>query len=817
VANFYSAAEHRSRGALWPSFALARIHAIIVYRNDEAESYKWSDFYTWSRDYGSASGLVVSALMALEAWAHQRIEAGESIETVIADVSRPLETGERSSAVLLVITDILVSHWPASASAAVPFVGCPQLLCFELTRPRHDNYEFPDLFGLKEMQTEPPGLVSAQDLKQRRSRRVSLYDLLTQYTFNSTEYQPELDHTLARASERLGMPEKHSDLGDPRMMAVHARNVLNRVNWIELNDKNGSPPGKFEYRAPQAEKEQMEPIRKEAAPRLEEHSLRTAILNELYVNPETTEEFLALSVDWAKKHESVFDSRPDFDWDGNHSTMLEAVVTVATLCARNGSSEVLEREGAWIRGIFDKVYAGRIDPVFSQREGLKFNPQAIAFVGQSFLLERSRQQNDDERLLRFAASASYAPAHGYHAILPLLFRLNAKWLPSILRCAFEASVLTVESWNDSEEEKLAHQASFNSRIGSRIGKELAWLRGKDSEPGWPTFPTKRATLRRRGIGRRREEVASAVDADQVQDRVNYHLSALWLKQTRQFFRGVPVPSWMVDISTTYAEWTLIANGKGQDKGERFDRGPSEWNGVFFELLPRCLGDREATSLCEYLEVLFRDLPEEPLMGCLSTFLRSADVVHFDDHTLSESQLLAIRSYAVERIKTTRLFSWNNDRDETSVTTDMTDIFATICFNNYNPFQPPQCYVPAGLIAGVDPFLPLLEAFVGSCRSPFVALMCVNLFEVAPRKEQLASIVGCTEKWLERFSQDNRFWVEWSIGRRISVVLKKVFEDSPDTFSDDGIRRRIDSVVSRLVGLGVPDAHELEQKLYRINS
>src|ERR1019366_6100358 len=28
VANFYSAAEHRSRGALWPSFALARIRVL---------------------------------------------------------------------------------------------------------------------------------------------------------------------------------------------------------------------------------------------------------------------------------------------------------------------------------------------------------------------------------------------------------------------------------------------------------------------------------------------------------------------------------------------------------------------------------------------------------------------------------------------------------------------------------------------------------------------------------------------------------------------------------------------------------------------
>jgi hypothetical protein len=184
--------------------------------------------------------------------------------------------------------------------------------------------------------------------------------------------------------------------------------------------------------------------------------------------------------------------------------------------------------------------------------------------------------------------------------------------------------------------------------------------------------------------------------------------------------------------------------------------------------------------------------------------------------LSVSQLLTVRSYAVERIKTTRLFSWNHDRDETSVTTDMTDILATLCFNNYNPFQPSKCYVPSGLIADIDPFLPLLEKFIESWRSPFVTLMYLNLFEIAPRPEQLSFIVGCTEKWLERFPQDNRFWIEWSVGQRISIVLKKIFEDSPVAFGEDSIRERIDCVVSRLVGLGVPDAHELEQKLFWIN-
>jgi hypothetical protein len=788
-------------------------HAIVVYRNKEAESYKWPDFYTWSRDYGNGSGLVVSALMALEAWAHRRIEAGEDVEAVVSDVSAPLATGERSSASLLVVTDILLSHWPRSAKAAIPFAGCPQLLCLDRIRPAHDSYEFPDIFGLKEIRQEPLGLVSAEDLKKRPSRRASLYDILAPYTFHNDEYRPELRDTLSIMSERLGAPEKDSDFGDPRLMAIHALNLLDRSNWIELNDEKGSPTGNFEYRAPEAERQQIEPIRTEAAPRQEEHSLRTAILNELYRTAETSEEFLLRSLEWAKQHESVMGVRPDFDLDGNHSTMKEAVVTVATLVARNGSNELIAKEGAWARSIFTRTFEGRVDPVFTQREGLKFNPQAIAFAGQSFLLARSPQADDDRTLLRFVASGSYAPAHGYRAMLALLFRLNVRWLPCILRCAFEASILRVESWHESEEQKTAHQIAFEARITSRVDTELAWLRTEASEPSWPIFPTKRATPKYRGLGRKDDEVTETREADEVQERVNYHLAALWLKQHKQFFRGVAAPPWMIEIGTNYVDWTLLANGKGGGKEERYDRGPSEWNNVFFELLPRCLGDLDSRPLREHLDTLFGDLPEEPLMDCLSIFIRSADVLHFDDQVLSVSQLLAIRTYAIERIKTTRLFSWNHDRDETSVTTDMTDILATICFNNYNPFAPSKCYVPPGLIAKIDPFLPLLEQFIEFWRSPFVTLMYLNLFEIAPRQEQLVFIIGCAEKWLERFPQDNRFWVEWSVGRRLSSVLKQIFDNSPLAFFEDGVRERVDSVVSRLVGLGVPEAHEFEQKLY----
>jgi hypothetical protein len=87
-------------------------------------------------------------------------------------------------------------------------------------------------------------------------------------------------------------------------------------------------------------------------------------------------------------------------------------------------------------------------------------------------------------------------------------------------------------------------------------------------------------------------------------------------------------------------------------------------------------------------------------------------------------------------------------------------------------------------------------------------------EVAPRAEQLPFIVGCTEKWLERFPDSNQFWIEWDFGGRLSSVLITIFRASPDVFEANGMRSRIDKVLTQLVCLGVGQAHEIENLLYQ---
>jgi hypothetical protein len=786
-------------------------YAPVVYFNDDGIGFPWSDFYYWSRENSNAPSLVTSALMALEAWAHKRVEEGDPIEKV---VTQTVDDGAMSSAVLLVAVDVVLSHWPESNDVSLPLVACPELLCMDRLRPKHDNLQFPDFFGLKGLQQEPIGQATLESLKGRHSRKVSLYDLLWRLTFAPTDVVDKLRALLSRAVSRLGPPDKDSDLGDSRMMALHALNVLNRDNWKEVtvSDSEGQEQVFLQYQSPDAELKQLEPIQREASLLLEENGLRLAIPSALYEMQAPTAEFLAKAVAWAEQHASIFDNRPEFDWGGEYLAVVEAVVTAATLLARDGTPDQLHQHGTWMREIFARVHEGDSDPVYSQRAGLRFNPRAIAFLGQALLLERNPRENDLRRLLEFASVSGYASAHGLGAALAILERINPLIIPAMLRCAFAASVMLDNPWRLSDEEKEKNRVVDQERVQKQIGAELTWLAAPNSEPAWPAFPLQKIRLRNPGRRANRDYAAEAAEYNSVKLRVYYDRAALWLKQIRPFDPGEG--SWLRVLLSAYAEWTRQANGFGEEKEDQYDGQPDGWNEVYFDLAAKCASGLSGESLNQSLQYLFEGLPDESFCDCLPLYLKSADQAFFENNSLSVEQLLQIRTLLIKQLYGTRVFGWNKDREEASVEMHLANTLATICFNDHGGLFPSKCYLPPSFIPRTDPFLPLLKEFVGVCRSPFLAVMYVNFMEVAPRAEQLPFIVGCTEKWLERFPDSNQFWVEWDFGRRLSAAMITIFHASPEAFEADEIRSRIDKILMQLVGLGVGEAHEMEKLLYQ---
>lgn len=82
---------------------------------DGPREFPWLRSYTWARDQDSH--VAGSALMALEAWAHQRIERGEAMAAVVADVLGPAPA---PAAFLLVAIDVMLCIGRSRATRSGP-------------------------------------------------------------------------------------------------------------------------------------------------------------------------------------------------------------------------------------------------------------------------------------------------------------------------------------------------------------------------------------------------------------------------------------------------------------------------------------------------------------------------------------------------------------------------------------------------------------------------------------------------------------------------------------------------------------------------
>ncbi len=176
--------------------------------------FPWERSYFWSRQ---ADGYAVeSGLLALEAWAHARIERGDAPERVIADVLGPEGS---PAAFLLVAVDVLISHWPKTMAAAIPFLGSPELLSVERTRQRYDVMPDMDLGGWGAIgPKEPAGPTRVGDLKKRPSRRYVLECLLATFAFDESADRSALHALLVDASAWLGPAEPDDTFAYPALL-----------------------------------------------------------------------------------------------------------------------------------------------------------------------------------------------------------------------------------------------------------------------------------------------------------------------------------------------------------------------------------------------------------------------------------------------------------------------------------------------------------------------------------------------------------------------------------------------------------------------
>ena len=296
------------------------------------------------------------------------------------------------------------------------------------------------------------------------------------------------------------------------------------------------------------------------------------------------------------------------------------------------------------------------------------------------------------------------------------------------------------------------------------------------------------------------------------EHVNHQAAALWLRQVRVLSHDDTRP-WLSEIVKAYMPWTALANGADLDNGDETDHPPSEWNDMFFAAVARCvvgLSTPEATELAVRHIVA---LPDRNFYDVLLDFLRSIDAVYFEGDSIPTQVAVDIRSALADHMLTTRGWERLSRSRDLSIEMHIGPAIAVLFFNDHMYGQGSKCYLFEKGVERVGPFLPILGKLVSKGPSPFVALLLLNLLEVAPRAEQLDLLVGAGSVWIEAYPDFRQLWIDHGVGRRWCLLMEAIRAHSPTSFSNSApLRPAIDTLVASLIALGVPEATRLEEEL-----
>lgn len=793
---------------------------------DGPRTFPWTMSYAWSREYTNAPYVVTSALMALEAWAHRRVDAGEPIEDVIRDV---LGNQTAPAAFLLIVVDLLISHWPKSRAAAVPYLACPELLAMDRHRIALDMQEIPDPFGIRELRQEPMGLVSLQELANRPSRSLLLDQLLDEHGHYlepvPNEALDELKRLLEAAATRVGAPQENSTLFDPRLMVHFALNRLDPANWsfAEVQLQDGTTATRLVYFSPTEEAEHLSSLEQKSHQSRVDGQLRILANKLLELPGRATPELLAYLAEWAQKE--IQESAPDEDEEDLVWLHEHAVFATALIVARDGNPELRVHHREWLLQTFRKGLETREDNAHRVRGGLKFNPAAMGFSGLIYLMQEQRSSDENRELLRAAGNPNPTAAHGMAEGAYLLSTLDERLPRSVLRIAFRAMNKPDRDWSfrpgmDFELEKQDHELRLAARAAEvleHIETEIGWLEGRNPEPDWPEFIS---SIPYPAFGRRRR--ANSKESDQEvepepETEGNAHIDSqgagLWLTSIEQLL-DMPAIPWLRTLVDAYKRWTRIANGSGFDPDEQMRGEPEEWNKAFFRVVPLCLVGADEEQVEQILSEHFSDLPDESLYDLMAMFQRNVDQIHFNGKLLDLSIAVRVRQSLATRMMATD--DWERLRSERVERAGMhlaAAISILFFVQSGGWLDYPKAYILEKGVDNLAPFLPTLRDMVLDSPSPYVGNMALILLEVSPRSEQAELLLTCAQTWMPVYRGDGRFWRDYGFGKRWCLIARKILDADSTLFAKGSPRRAdLDRVLAYLVTEGIPEASHLEKAL-----
>lgn len=756
--------------------------------------FPWVQTYFWARDqaqeYSAASGL-----MTLEAWSQERLDKGEDIQAVLSDILGPEGS---CAAYLLIAIDALVSHWPGTRDALVPFMANPDLLANDRARATHEAFGHMML-----RQKEPNGRVKLADLAKRPSRRLMLEQLVPYYLVDDDAGRG-LRALLGKAVEEIGPYADHASFGDAAFMGAYALNMLDQANWVEVD-------GGLGYQSPPSEAEHLAKL-EESRLKLVHSSTVEAKVHLATNDPANgSAEVAREAVDYA-----AGDLPDDSDTDHLKSRSTGLIAT-AMLVARDGDDTLLDQHEGWVRAVIAKALEEETDP-YGSREMLQFNRPGMGICALIHLWHRRRLPADRNLLVEAAARCDRAAVPAFMAALARINETDPRLLKSTVRIAFACRRWRWQPYDEDPADREIYDVEKARLNRDAVAAEIAWLDG-GPEPSWPVLPEEKPSLRNRPRVRVSANPAHKLECNEdgvepKSEKASIHVDTQGIAEWLSLLNAErsATPDWYVEVIDAYASWSARSNAHGYPANAELDRAPDRWNHQFYILVASALLDADHDCFEQHLLPLL-ELPDRSFCDVADTLIHAADVCYFNDRSRSADRARELRGRLVTRTKALVRWSWDNRPGDLQIDHNTGPVIAKLLMNLYNPFAGTQSYLVPAVFDRVDPILDTLRPLLPGGPTAFVALCTMNSLSVAPTARHLDFLLFAVETWLHATRNDPSMWHSLGVGRKVAQWFELAAVADPSLLGRDHPERgRVDVMLGRLVSLGVSEAHEIEMRI-----
>jgi len=729
--------------------------------------------YGWSRGR-APTAMLAKALSALEYWAHKRLDEGETLETVIADI---LGKGPIPGALWLVTVDLVLSHSLTNGAILWDLLASPETLALDSGRANRDAV---DQMGGNTLRGAWRGTSTAdktieEDLASRVSRNTALHDVFPQLVFSLSKAElSALQDQLKVPVSRLGnWTQDTVELTSPKFMAFHALRLASPDNYelVTEEDTAGEKRKMWAYRWPPGQKkwrdEQTTKVFAENLAFTRPLAIRTAMddeTNPINVSSAEAEAILgktATATPPGEDSEALHD--PNDPW--------LARVSAAAFLARVSSSEGLARLRFEIASIFEQALHSHDRSRAWPRDDVMYDAHSMAIAGRLYLAAASSDESDAEDLLQAVAAfpASAAPAFLRHGTA--VDKIDVKLLISLSRIALLACMVPRQANYDEDEAAYdKRHADLEILLASRIAAERQWLNGGE-EPEWPTPPSWRRRHPKRTLtigGKGGAEKHTPREAEWPDYYYDEETGTAWLRILERL--GSEAVSTSQAVLKANHDWLLETNkreGDGEDESD------------IARIWTRGLLDYAAAHAHHWPDELRRELivdviksfSDKAFIGAAAEFIVQSDLRLIEGDTQDRAYLLLVREAFWPRLKET--WHWRNHlwSSGDSMEIHLKELVsACYMWLNYG-FGNGQSYTKGLSDSELTLFLPLLSEITSEAPScPTIAYLYLNVLECLEPStaEEPLGVVG--ERWAK--AANNRFWNELGIGNRVLTIGSK---------------------------------------------